>query len=203
MDDLVRRHEPLRRGDTLYRAGDRFAGIFAIQHGAIKTYGLTLEGREQITGFHLAGELVGLDAIDTNTHPCNAIALEDTEVCLLPLEQLEALSQRIPGLLHNFSRLMSREILREEHVLMMLGGTSAEQRIARFLLNLQQRLSERGPMGDEIHLLMSRQDISNYLGLAIETVSRQFTHLQEKGILEINNRSVRVLDRTSLAALVG
>ena len=193
VDDLVRRREPLNKGDYLYRTGDKFRGIYAIQYGALKTYGITMDGREQITGFHMAGEVVGLDAIDGNVHPCNAVALEKTEVCQLPFDELQNLSRNVHGLLHNLSRIMSREILREEHVLLMLGGTSAEQRIARFLLNLHKRMLERNPNTDQFRLCMSRQDISNYLGLALETVSRQFTQFQERGLLDIRNRNIRIL----------
>jgi CRP/FNR family transcriptional regulator len=193
IDELVVRREPLKKGDYLYRTGDKFRGIYALQYGAIKTYGVTLQGREQVTGFHLAGEVLGLDAIDQNIHPCNAVALEKTEVCQIPFEKLEQLSTTVPALLHNLSKVMSREILREEHVLMMLGGTTAEQRIARFILNLKKRIAEREVMGYSFKLCMSRQDISNYLGLALETISRQFTQMQDKGILEIHNRHITIL----------
>lgn len=201
VDELVLRREPLNKGDYLYRTGDKFRGIYALQYGAIKTYGVTLQGREQVTGFHLAGEVLGLDAIDGEMHPCNAVALEKTEVCQIPFEKLEQLSSGMPGLLHNLSRVMSREILREEHVLMMLGGTTAEQRLVRFLLNLQQRMEKREVLGSTFRLCMSRQDISNYLGLALETVSRQFTQLQERGILDIHNRYITVLKSDELQKL--
>lgn len=201
VDELVVRREPLSKGDYLYRTGDKFKGIYALQYGALKTYGVTLQGREQVTGFHLAGEVLGLDAIDEEIHPCNAVALEKTEVCQIPFDKLEQLSTGIPGLLHNLSRVMSREILREEHVLMMLGGTTAEQRIVRFILNLQDRMAKREIMGSSFRLCMSRQDISNYLGLALETVSRQLTHLQEKGILDIQNRYITILQPDVLQKL--
>ncbi|MDH5447353.1 MAG: fumarate/nitrate reduction transcriptional regulator Fnr, partial [Gammaproteobacteria bacterium] len=201
IDDLVVRREPLKKGDYLYRTGDKFRGIYALQYGAIKTYGVTVQGREQVTGFHLAGEVLGLDAIDEEIHPCNAVALETTEVCQIPFEKLENLSTTIPALLHNLSRVMSREILREEHVLMMLGGTTAEQRIVRFILNLKNRIAKREVMGYSFKLCMSRQDISNYLGLALETVSRQLTQLQEKGILDIHNRHITILKPEELQSL--
>lgn len=201
VDELIVRREPLAKGDYLYRTGDKFRGIYALQYGALKTYGLTMQGREQVTGFHLAGEVLGLDAIDDEVHPCNAVALEKSEACLIPFEKLEELSTGIPALLHNLSRVMSREILREEHVLMMLGGTTAEQRIVRFILNLQQRIAKREIMGSTFRLCMSRQDISNYLGLALETISRQFTLLQEKGILDIHNRYITILKPEELQKL--
>jgi len=202
LDGLVKRLPPLQKGQNLYRTGDNFKSIYAIQHGAIKTYGITVDGREQITGFHLSGEIVGLDAIDSNQHPCNAVALEETEVCEIPFAKLESLSQKIPGLLHNISRIMSREILREENVLMMLGGASAEQRLARFLLSLHKRLSIRQTeQADCFQLCMSRQDISNYLGLALETVSRQLTHLHDINVINIQNRKIQILALDTLQSL--
>lgn len=126
------------------------------------------------------------------------MALEKTEVCQIPFNKLEELSRDVPGLLHNLSRIMSREIVREQHVLMMLGGTTAEQRIARLLLNISQRYAEQNLVSDTFRLCMSRQDISNYLGLALETVSRQFTQFQDKGLVEIQNRQVKLLDYKAL-----
>ncbi|MDH5445747.1 MAG: fumarate/nitrate reduction transcriptional regulator Fnr [Gammaproteobacteria bacterium] len=201
IDDLVIRRAPLNKGDFLYRTGDKFRGIYALQYGAIKTYGVTRQGREQVTGFHLAGEVLGLDAIDEEIHPCNAVALEKTEVCQIPFHKLEQLSTTIPGLLHNLSKVMSREIKHEEHVLMMLGGTTAEQRIVRFILNLKQRMSKSEVMGYSFKLCMSRQDISNYLGLALETVSRQLTNLQDRDVLEIHNRYITILNPEELQKL--
>ncbi|MGD8484464.1 MAG: fumarate/nitrate reduction transcriptional regulator Fnr [Thioalkalispiraceae bacterium] len=201
MDNLVKRVKPLRKGEYLYHTNDHFKGLYAIQSGALKTMGLTAEGREQVTGFHLTGELVGMDAVDIDQHPCNAIALEATEVCLLPFDKLEELGQKVPKLMHELARIMSREILREENALVMLGSTSAEQRLARFLLNLYKRQLARG--GDEyvIKLQMTRQDIGNYLGLAFETVSRHLNYLQDHGLLEINNRRLTLLELAELELL--
>ena len=156
--------------------------------------GLTVEGKEQVTGFHLTGEVLGLDAIDSNVHSCNAVALEKTEICELPFDALEQLEQELPSLQHDLACIMSREIRRDQSMLMMIGSTSAEQRLARFLLNLRERLLKRGFDGDQLRLPMTRQDIGNYLGLAFETVSRQFAHLQEIGMLQIENKNIRLLD---------
>lgn len=203
MDKLVKRVKPLKKGEYLYHTGDEFKGLYAIQTGALKTMGLTLEGKEQITGFHLTGELVGMDAVDINQHPCNAIALEATEVCLIPFEQLEELGQQIPKLIHELTRIMSREILREQNTLVMLGSTSADQRLARFILNLHKRQLVRG--GDEniLKLQMTRQDIGNYLGLAFETVSRHLNHFQDDGLLVIDNRKLTLLNPSALDSLAG
>ena len=167
----------------------------------MKSYGSTLDGREQITGFHLTGELLGLDAIDTGKHQCNAVALEDTEVCELPFNSLEDLQHELPTLQKEFARIMSREIVHDQHMLMMLGSSGAEQRMARFLLNLHKRMQLRGADNDELVLTMTRQDIGNYLGMAFETVSRQLARLQESGVLTIQNKTIRLLDIAGLEAL--
>ncbi len=203
MDALVKRRSPLKKGSVLYRAADPFGSLFAIQHGSVKTYGLTMEGKEQITGFHLSGELVGMDAIDSHVHSCTAVALEDSEVCELPFDELEELQHEIPSLQREFARVMSREILRDQHMLMLLGSTSAEQRIARFLLSLYERVRERGGDVGELRLSMTRQDIGNYLGLALETVSRQLAQMQESGTIKIENKTIRLLDIDRLVALRG
>ena len=201
MDKLVQRVKPLKKGEYLYRTGEEFKGLYAIQSGTLKTMGLTVEGKEQITGFHLMGELVGMDAVDINQHPCNAIALEATDVCLLPFEKLEELAQQVPKLMHEIARIMSREILREENALIMLGSTSAEQRLARFLLNLHKRQIARGGDENVLKLQMTRQDIGNYLGLAFETVSRHLNHFQDDGLLEIENRKLTLLNHSALDSL--
>lgn len=201
MDRLVKRRTPLKKGDYIYRSNDKFSSLYAIQYGAVKSYGVTLDGKEQITGFHLTGEVLGLDAIDSNVHNCNAVALEKTEVCELPFDALEQLERELPSLQHDLSRIMSREIRRDQSMLMMIGSTSAEQRLARFLLNLRERLLKRGFDGDQLRLPMTRQDIGNYLGLAFETVSRQLAHLQEIGMLHIDNKNIRLLDIDGLQTL--
>jgi CRP/FNR family transcriptional regulator len=201
MGRLVKRRTPLKKGDYIYRAGDKFHSLYALQYGAVKSYGVTLEGKEQITGFHLTGEVLGLDAIDSNVHSCNAVALEKTEVCELPFDALEQLEREVPSLQHDLACIMSREIRRDQSMLMMIGSTSAEQRLARFLLNLRERLLKRGIDGDQLRLPMTRQDIGNYLGLAFETVSRQLAHLQEIGMLHIENKNIRLLDIGGLESL--
>ena len=198
MDRLVQTRNPLKKGEHLYHAGQEFKSLFAVKAGAIKTYGLTADGREQITGFHLAGELVGMDAIDATVHPCSAVALESTEVCELPFDRLEKAQQELPVLQHELARIMSREILREQHMLMLLGSTSAEQRLARFLLNMSERMQARGGASNEVRLCMTRQDVGNYLGLALETVSRQLAHLQDSGAISIQNKVITLLDAGQL-----
>ena len=201
MESLVKRRPRLVKGDYLYHAGDGFRSLYAIKHGSMKSYGSTLDGKEQITGFHLTGELLGLDAIDAGKYQVNAVALEDTEVCELPFNSLEDLQHELPTLQREFARIMSREIVHDQHMLMMLGSTGAEQRMARFLLNLHKRMQLRGGCGEELLLTMTRQDIGNYLGMAFETVSRQLARLQETGMLTIQNKTIHLLDIPALEEL--
>ena len=169
----------------------------------MKSYGLTVGGKEQVTGFHLTGEVLGMDAIDEDEHHCNAVALEKTEVCELPFTALETLQNEVPSLQRDLNKIMSREIRRDQHMLLMLGSTTVEQRMARFLLNLYERLQKRGASDNTLNLSMTRQDIGNYLGVAFETVSRQLAHMQDKGILEIKNRNIHLLDIETLGAIAG
>lgn len=194
MNEVVSRRITLKKGDHLYRVGDAFHGIYAVKSGALKISGVSADGREQVTGFYLEGEIVGLDAVDEDVHPCDAVALSPTEVCQLPFNALTEASAKAPNLLRALTRVMAREIRREENVVMLLGSATAEQRIARFFVNLYERLEKRGAEHNTITLVMSRQDIGNYLGLAIETVSRQFRKLQDQAIVLIDKRNVQVLD---------
>jgi len=203
MDELVKRSSPLKKGDYLFRTGDKFKSLYAIQYGSMKSYGLTVDGKEQVTGFHLTGEVLGMDAIDEDEHHCNAVALEKTEVCELPFTALETLQHEFPSLQKDLNKIMSREIRRDQHMLLMLGSTTVEQRMARFILNLYQRLQQRGAIDNTLNLSMTRQDIGNYMGVAFETVSRQLAHMQDEGILEIKNRNIKILDIDTLEAIAG
>lgn len=202
LERIVRRRRVLAKGQTLYRMGDALRAIYAVRRGSVKTTLLAHDGRVQVTGFYLPGELIGVDAIDAGRFPCDAIALEATELCEIPWPELNRLAARIPGLNQQLVRLMSREILREEKLLMMLGHFGAEARLAACLLNLHARYGRLGAGGDRFTLPMSRQDLGDYLGLALETVSRFLTRLHEDGLLDVQGRDVRVLDPARLQAMV-
>jgi len=191
---LVQHRGPFKTGSTIYLQGAAFRSLYAIQHGAVKTYGITEDGTSQITGFHLAGELVGMDAIVSGTHPCHAVALENTWVCELPYTELEALSLKTPKLHHELMQAMSREILGEEHALMAVCRLNANQRILYFLDDIYRRMQKRFGKIEEFRLPMSREDMANYLGLTPETVSRSLKRLREDGILHIEQRRIRFLD---------
>ncbi len=203
LDDIIRRRRPIPRGQHVFMGGDPFHSLFAIRSGSIKTYLLTEAGGEQITGFYLPGELVGLDAIDGGLHPCSARALETSGLCEIPFDMLEVVVEKIPGLARQLMRLMSREIQADEHLLTLLGKRTAEERVAAFLINLSTRFKERGFSHHEFLLSMSRIDIGNYLGLAVETVSRIFTRFQNQGFVLIDHKHVKLTNELALRQLAG
>jgi CRP/FNR family transcriptional regulator len=202
LDDLVSTRRRIKRGDHLYRAGQAFDAIYAIRSGFFKTDVLLEDGRDQVTGFQMAGELLGLDGISTEHHTCNAIALEDSEICAIPFSRLESLSREIHTLQHHFHKVMSREIVRDHGVMMLLGTMRAEERLAAFLLNLSQRFTARGFSHTEFYLRMTREEIGSYLGLKLETVSRAFSRFQEEGYIAVQQKHIRILDVGGLKALM-
>ncbi len=200
LDRIIKRRRPVKRGEQLYRAGDVFESIYAVKSGSFKTSTITEEGREQITGLHLPGELFGMDAISSGMHCCSAMALERSSVCEIPFDQLEELGAQLPSLMRQTVRIMSKEILRDKRI-MQITKNSAPGRLAAFLLGLSERFRERGFVAQEYRLSMSRVDIGNYLGLADETVSRLFTRFQEEGLLAVERRHIRLIDVPRLQAV--
>lgn len=203
LDNIIQRRRPVRRGEHLFHAGDPFRALFTVRSGSLKTYTATENGYEQVTGFHLPGELVGMDAIGSGLHPTSAKALETTSVCELPFDRLEELSNRIPSLQHHLFRLLSNEIQADQEMLMTLGKMSAEARLAAFLLSISSRFRSRGFSASEFMLSMSRTDIGNYLGLAVETVSRLFTRFQEERILSVDRKHILIHDLERLHVIAG
>jgi CRP/FNR family transcriptional regulator len=203
LDDLSHIKRGYARGDYLYRSGDQFLSLYAIHSGSFKTQVLHEDGREQVTGFQMVGEIIGLDAISTDRHTCDAVALEDSEVCDLPFTKLEALSREMPSLQRHLHKIMSREIVRDQGIMLLLGSMRAEERLAAFLLNLSQRFAARGYSPTSFQLRMSRQEIGSYLGLKLETVSRAFSHFQEDRLICVKVRSVEILDLPRLRCIVG
>jgi CRP/FNR family transcriptional regulator len=202
LDALVTNRRRVRRGGTLFRTGDPFTSLYAVRSGFFKTSLTTADGRDQVTGFQMAGEILGLDGIVQDRHTCSAIALEDAEVCVLPFDRLEQLSREFSTLQHHVHRIMSREIVRDQGVMLLLGSMRAEERLAAFLLNLVQRLHARGFSKSEMILRMTREEIGSYLGMKLETVSRTFSRFQDEGIIEVKQRYVRILDAAALERIV-
>jgi CRP/FNR family transcriptional regulator len=198
LDEVVATRRRVKQGDRLFSYGDVFTSLYAIRTGFFKTCVSTADGREQVTGFQMAGEIIGLDGIVTDHHSCNAVALEDAEVCVMPFAKVEDLSREFPLLQRHVHKIMSREIVRENSVMMLLGNMRAEERLAAFLLNLVQRLHARGFSQSELTLRMSREEIGSYLGMKLETVSRAFSKFSDEGIIEVKQRYVRILNSDAL-----
>lgn len=198
LESLSSLKRAFKRGDFLFRSGDRFTALYAIRLGFFKTQVLHKDGRDQITGFQMAGDFVGMDAISTDQHACDAIALEDGEVCELPFSQMEDLGRQVPAIQHHLHKLMSREIVRDQDTMLLLGLMRAEERLAAFLLSLSHRFAERGYSPTQFQLRMSREEIGSHLGLKLETVSRAFSHFQEIGLIKVQVKSVHLLDLNGL-----
>lgn len=202
IDDVVATRRKIKRGSTLFHNGEKFSSLYAIRTGFFKTCVATEDGRDQVTGFQMAGEIIGLDGIVNDHHTCDAIALEDAEVCVMPFDKIEELSREVNALQHHMHKVMSREIVREHGVMLLLGSMRAEERLAAFLLNLVQRLHARGFSQSELILRMTREEIGSYLGLKLETVSRTFSKFVDDGIIEVKQRHVRIQDTEALKTIV-
>lgn len=202
LDQIIRRTRLLHRGDPLFEEGERFRSLFVVKTGSLKTFAPDRDGSEQVLGFHLPGELIGLDGIDKGMHACSARALETSAICEIPFARLEELAATLPSLQHQLYRLLSKEICHDTDLVLVLGKKTAEERLAAFLLDFSSRLRRRGLSATDFYLSMSRHEIGNYLGLAVETVSRLFTRFQEEGLLKVERKHIRLLDRAALESLV-
>ncbi len=199
---LVTARRKLARGERLFQVGDHFDAVYAIWTGFFKTCVASKDGREQVTGFQMGGELIGLDGIGSRRHEVDAVALDDAQVCVIPFADLEALALEMSSLQQQFHRFMSREIVRNHGVMLLLGSMNADERLAAFLLNLTQRQHARGFSGSSIVLRMSREEIGSYLGLKIETVSRTFSKFQAMGLLFVRHRQIQLVDPVGLQLIV-
>jgi CRP/FNR family transcriptional regulator len=198
LEGLVYTRKRVKRGETLYHAGAAFDSLYAVRSGFFKSATLLEDGRDQVTAFHMAGELLGLDGLGTERHANDVIALEDSEVCVIPYAHLAA-----PALQRQLHKAMSRELVRDQGVMALLGTMRAEERLATFLVTLSQRFAARGYSALEFHLRMTRDEIGSYLGLSLETVSRLFSRLQEEGIVAVQQKHIRILDISRLKASIG
>lgn len=203
LDTIVNRRRRIAAGTYLFRAGDTFQALSAVRSGFFKVFELGVDGQEQVSGFHMGGELMGLDAISTGRHQGNAWALEDSEVCEIPFDRLEELLGDMPRLQHQFHRLLSGTIAFDHGLMMMLGTMSAEHKLAAFLLNLSDRRAARGHPALTLRLSMSREEIGNYLGLKLETVSRMFSQFRRAGLIDVDGRNIAISDLAGLRALAG
>lgn len=202
LEEIIGKRRKVAKNAALYRMGDAFRNLYAVRLGHFKTFQTDATGVEQITGFQMPGELLGLDAISTDAHHCHAVALEDSEVCEIPFDALQELFFKIPGLQRHFHRMMSQEITREQSVMLLLGNMSAEQKLAAFFLNLSGRYAARGYSQKEFQLRMTREEIGNYLGLTIESISRLLSRFRQQELIAIKQKEVELLDMERLKLLV-
>jgi CRP/FNR family transcriptional regulator len=202
IENLVYARRRVKRGEALFNAGDEFRAIYSVRSGFFKSSVTDGEGREQVTGFCMGGELLGLDGIGTGRHNGAAIALEDSEVCVLPYALIEELAREMPALQRQLHAIMAREIVRDHGVMMLLGSMRAEERLATFLLNLSKRFTARGYSRCEFNLRMTREELGSFLGLKLETVSRLFSAFQKDGLIEVQQKFVRIRDIAGLERIL-
>jgi CRP/FNR family transcriptional regulator len=202
VERIVYARRRVRRGEALFNAGGDFRAIYAVRSGFFKTSVLERDGREQVTGFFMGGELLGMDGIGAGRYHGTATALEDSEVCVMPFTLVEELAREVPALQRLLHQVLAREIVRDHGVMMLLGSMRAEERLATFLLNLSKRFTRRGYSPSDFHLRMTREEIGSYLGLKLETVSRLFSKFQEDGLLEVQQKHVRICDSAALDAVL-
>ncbi|MCC7516374.1 MAG: fumarate/nitrate reduction transcriptional regulator Fnr [Pseudomonadales bacterium] len=198
LDEIVKRGKPMAKGEHLFRQGSPFDAVFAVRSGSFKAYAASDDGTEQVTGFYLPGEILGLDGISSLEHCSSAVALETSTVCEIPFARLEELSIRLPSLQRRFLQMMGKEITRDQQMFTLLGKNSAEERIASLLLSISTRHHHRNLSANRFRLSMSRAEMGNYMGLTVETVSRVFTRLQKQNIIEVDNREVHIVDMDAL-----
>lgn len=201
LDPVIHTWRNVRRTERLFRAGDPFHSVYAVRSGSFKTVVIHPSGRDHVSGFHLTGETLGLDGICSGRHCSDAVALEDSTVCVIPFQALEALCREVRSLQQYVHRLLSAEIVRESGLMAMLAGMTAEQRLAGFLLNIATRMEARGYSGVEFCLRMTRADIGNYLGVTVETVSRTFSLFQQNGLISVQGKHVMLRDKDGLDRL--
>lgn len=202
-DEIITGRRRIARGAPVCRSGDTFDVLYAVRSGAFKTVGFSRHGDEKITGLHLAGEILGLDAIGAGRHGYDAVALEDSEVCAIPFAALEKLALAVPALQRQIFRMLSSEITRDQGLMLFLARMAAEERLAAFLLSLSRRYQRLGFAADRFVLCMTREEIGSYLGLTVETTSRLFTRFQREGLIGVRQREIEVKNAGSLRNLAG
>jgi CRP/FNR family transcriptional regulator len=202
LDRIIAARQTVRRGTWLYRIGDPFRNLYAVRTGAFKTLDLSEDGSEKITGFYLSGEILGLDAISTERQNFGAMALEDSEVCAVPFVRLEELLREIPALQHHFHKIMSRDIMRDHGLMLLLAGMKADARLSAFIIGLSQRFANHGYSAVRFRLRMTREEIGSYLGLTLETVSRLFSRFADEGLITIDRREIEICDFKALRAII-
>ncbi len=194
LDDIIERKKPLHKNDKLVKAGDNFHSLYAVRTGSFKSFVTSKDGEEQIIGFHFPGDIIGFDALRENTHQSYTQALETAMVCELPYDTLDQMSVQLPKLRHQIMSFMSAEIKHDHDLMMLLNKRTAEERLIYFLAHLSKRFEERGFSPKQFNLSMTRNEIGNYLGLTVETISRLLTRFQKESIIEVDGKLITIID---------
>jgi CRP/FNR family transcriptional regulator len=194
LDDIIERKKPLHKHDKLVSAGQPFNTLYAVRSGSFKSYISDKDGVEQITGFHFPGDIIGFDALKDQVHQSYSKALETAMVCELPYDTLEVVSERYPALRKQIMKFMSAEIKHDHELMMLLSKRSAEERLLHFISHLSQRFDERGYSARQFNLSMTRNEIGNYLGLTVETISRLLTRFQKEDLIKVDGKLITILD---------
>ena len=202
LDRLIERKKPLQPREGVFFSGAPFTSIYAVRSGSIKSFCIDADGREQVTGFYFPGEIFGWDGLADEQHQNTAIALETTSICEIPYEQLDNLGNSIPSVQKYVIKLLSREINADQRLIALLAGNSARQKLASLLLSISDRLAQQGLSSTRLWLPMSRGEISNYLGLTVETVSRVLGHFQRSKYLTVNKKEIEILNKQALRDLM-
>ncbi len=198
LDDLIQQCRLVKKGDPIFSQGEKSGCIFAVRSSSVKSFTTARNGEEQILGFHLPGELLGLDGLDNQIHSCSGIALDTSTICELPIDELNVLCVKMPGLQQQLLSLISDEITKDHSMLLLLARRNSEQKLATFFINLSNRFKVRGYSANEFGLTMSRCDIGNYLGLADETVSRLITKFRENKVIDADRKKIKILNHELL-----
>jgi CRP/FNR family transcriptional regulator len=202
LEELIERKKPLQPREGVFFSGDPFTSIYAVRSGSIKSFCIDSDGREQVTGFYFPGEVFGWDGLADEHYQNTAIALETTAICEIPYEQLDNLGNSIPSIKKYVMKLISREINADQRLIALLAGNSAQQKLASLLLSISDRLVKQKLSPTRLWLPMSRGEISNYLDLTVETVSRVLGHFQRKQYLKVNKKEIEILDKQALRDLM-
>jgi CRP/FNR family transcriptional regulator len=198
---IVQTRKKIAEGNTLYRSQQTFKSIYAIKKGFFKSSMVTIDGKEQVTGFFMSGDIIGLDGISNNYHRLNSTAIEDSEVCVIPFDILERFSEKHPALLRQLHKIMSQRMINDQETMLLLGSMKADKKIATFLINLSDQLARRGQHANLFQLRMKREEIGSYLGLTLETVSRVLSKLQRKNLIKIQQKHVEIINDKELREL--
>lgn len=203
LDQIIQRKRPSHKGDHLFEAGKQLQALYAVRTGSFKTYTLTEQGEEQITGFHLPGDVIGFDAIGDQQHPSYAQALETAMVCEIPFHNLDQLLDQVPKLRQQLMRLMSQDIHGDQQMMLLLNRKTAEEKLAAFLTNLAQRFGSRGFSRKEFRLTMTRGEIGNYLGLTVETISRLLGRFHKDELIHVDGKLITITNFEELSRVAG